>query len=89
MIGMNRETYVDKDLDKFMKQDSKRGCLPMFRGVTLSKTQCFQKLVELSCIDSVPYASTKGSIIICSMISTKQDVTYDLCMCSKFQINSE
>ena len=88
MIGQHRETYVDKVLDKFMKQDSKRGCLPMFHGITLSKTQCLQKLIELSCMDSVPYAFAKGSII-CAMICTKQDVTYDLCMCSKFQVNSE
>ena len=64
MIGMNRETYVDKVLDKFMKQDSKRGYLPMFHGNTLSKTQCLQKLIELSCMVSVPYAFTKSSLYV-------------------------
>ena len=41
MTGPNQETYVDKVLDKFKMQDSKRGSFPMSHGYTLSKTQCF------------------------------------------------
>ena len=40
LIGLNQSMYIDKVLNRFNMQDSKKGFLPMSHGVTLSKTQC-------------------------------------------------
>ena len=40
LIGLSQSTYIDKVLDRFSMQDSKRGFLPMSYGISLNKTQC-------------------------------------------------
>ena len=40
IIGLSQSTYIDKVLNRFSMQNSKRGFLPMCHGITLSKTQC-------------------------------------------------
>ena len=40
LIGLSQSTYIDKVLNRFSMQDSKRGFLPMSHGISLSKTQC-------------------------------------------------
>jgi hypothetical protein len=37
LIGLNQDAYIDKILNRFNMQDSKKGFLPMSRGITLSK----------------------------------------------------
>ena len=39
-IGLCQDSYIDKVLYKFKMHDSKKGFLPMFHDITLSKTQC-------------------------------------------------
>ena len=40
LIGLSQSTYIDKVLNRFSMQNSKRGFLPMLHGISLSKTQC-------------------------------------------------
>ena len=40
MICLSLSTYIDKVLNKFNMQNSKREFLPMCHGISLSKTQC-------------------------------------------------
>ena len=40
IIGLSQSAYIDKVLNRFSMQNSKRGFLPMCHGITLSKTQC-------------------------------------------------
>ena len=40
LIGLSHSTYIDKVLNRFSIQNSKRGVLPMSHGISLSKTQC-------------------------------------------------
>jgi hypothetical protein len=37
LIGLSQDAYIDKILDQFNMQDSKKGFLPMSHGITLSK----------------------------------------------------
>ena len=37
LIGLSQDTYIDKILNRFNMQDSKKGFLPMSHGITLSK----------------------------------------------------
>jgi hypothetical protein len=40
LIGLSQDAYIDKILNWFNMQDSKRGFLPISHGITLSKKQC-------------------------------------------------
>jgi hypothetical protein len=40
LIGLSQDAYIDKILNWFNIQDSKRGFLPISHGITLSKKQC-------------------------------------------------
>jgi hypothetical protein len=36
LIGLSQDAYIDKILNRFNMQDSKKGFLPMSHGITLS-----------------------------------------------------
>ena len=40
LIGLSQSTYIDKVLNRFSMQNSKRGFLLMSHGISLSKSQC-------------------------------------------------
>jgi hypothetical protein len=40
LIGLSQDVYIDKILNQFNMQDSKKGFLPMSYVITLSKKQC-------------------------------------------------
>jgi hypothetical protein len=40
LIGISQDAYIDKILNRFNMQDSKKGFLPMSHVITLSKKQC-------------------------------------------------
>ena len=63
LIGLSQSMYLDKVLNRFNMNDSKKGFIPMSHGVTLSKTQCASSLDEQERISRVPYASAIGSIM--------------------------
>ena len=86
LIGLSQSTYIDKVLNRFSMQDSKRGYLPMNHGAQLSKTQCPSTTDERSMMDKVPYASAIGSIMY-AMLCTRPDVSYALSVTSRYQAN--
>ena len=56
IIGLSQSTYIDKVLNKFNIQDSKRGFLPMSHGISLNKTQCPMTTDERGRMSKIPYA---------------------------------
>ena len=86
MIGLSQETYIDKVLERFNMENSKRGFIPMQHGISLNKTQCPKTPDEIKRMKNVPYASAIGSIMY-AMICTRPDVSYALSVCSRFQSN--
>ena len=42
LLGLSWSTYIDKMLKRFSMEQSKRGYVPMVRGITLSKSLCLQ-----------------------------------------------
>jgi hypothetical protein len=40
LIGLSQDAYIDKILNRFNMQDSKKGFLPISHVITLSKKQC-------------------------------------------------
>ena len=73
IIGLSQSTYIDKVLNRFSMQGSKRGFLPMSHGISLSKTQCPMTTDERERMSKIPYASTIRSIIY-AMLFTRPDV---------------
>ena len=83
MIGLSRNTFIDKVLNRFSMQNSKRGFLPMCHGISLSKTQCPTIQDERDHMSKIPYASTIGSIMF-AMLCTRTDVSYALSMTRRY-----
>ena len=60
---LSQATYIDKLLVKYVMQDSKKGLLPFRHEIPLSQDQCPKTLKEKERIQSIPYASTVGSLM--------------------------
>ena len=83
LIGLSQSTYIDKVLNRFSMQDSKRGFLPMSHGISLNKTQCPITYDERERISKIPYASVIRSIMY-AILYTRPDVLYALSMISRY-----
>jgi hypothetical protein len=86
LIGLSQQAYIDKILNRFNMQDSKKGFLPMSHGITLSKKQCPTDLNEKERMRAFSYASAIGSIMY-AMICTHTDVSSALSATSRYQSN--
>ena len=84
MIGLSQGTYINKVLNRFSMQNSKRGFLPMCHGISLRKTQCSTMQDERDRMSKIPYASTIGSNMY-AMLCTRPDLSYALSMTSRYQ----
>jgi hypothetical protein len=62
-LALSQSTYLDKVLKRFKMEDSKKGFLPIMKGVSLSVTQCPAIEKEKSLMSNIPYASAIGSIM--------------------------
>jgi hypothetical protein len=63
LIGLSQDAYIDKILNRFNMQDSKKAFLPMLHGITLSKKQCPSEPKEQERMRAIPYALAIGSIM--------------------------
>src|ERR1043165_1986340 len=63
LLALSQSTYMDKILKRFGMDNSKRGLLPVIKGVKLSVTQCPTIAKEKEEMSSKPYASAIGSFI--------------------------
>lgn len=86
IIGLSQSTYINKVLNKFNMQNSKRGFLPMCHGITLSKTQCPTTQDKRDRMSKIPYASSIGSIMYVTLC-TRLDASYVISMISRCQPN--
>jgi hypothetical protein len=84
LIGLSQDTYIDKILNRFNMQDSKKGFLPMSHDITLTKKQCPSKLDEQERMRVIPFASAIGFIMY-AMLCMRPDVSYALSAMSKYQ----
>jgi hypothetical protein len=86
LIGLSQDAYIDKILNRFNIQDSKKGFLPMSHGITLSKKQCPSDLDEQERMRAILCASAIGSILY-AMLCTRPDVSYAPSATSRYQTN--
>jgi hypothetical protein len=86
LIGLSQDAYIDKILNRFNMQDSKKGFLPMLHGITPSKKQCPTDPDEQKRMRGIPYALAIGSIMY-AMICTHLDVFHAVSATSRYQSN--
>jgi hypothetical protein len=60
LFGLSQDAYIDKILNRFNMQDSKKGFLPMSHGITLSKNQCPLTVDEQERMRVILYADCNG-----------------------------
>jgi hypothetical protein len=66
LIGLSQDAYIDKILNQFNMQDSKKGFLPMLHGITLNKKRCHSEPDDQERITVISYASDIGlSCMLC------------------------
>ena len=63
MLGLSQARYIDKVLEWFSMQNSKKGFLPFRLGVPLSDDQRPKTLEEENMMRQLPYASAMGSLM--------------------------
>jgi hypothetical protein len=86
LIGLSQDAYIDKILNRFNMQDSKKGFLPMSRDITLSKKQCPSEPDDQERMRVISYALAIGSIMY-AMLCTRPDVSYAISATSRYQSN--
>ncbi|KAG8485844.1 hypothetical protein CXB51_019240 [Gossypium anomalum] len=86
LLGLSQSTYIDKVLKRFNMKESKRGFLPMRHGISLSKEMCPSTPQEREHTSKIPYASAIGSIMY-AMLCTHPDVSYNLSMTNRYQVD--
>ena len=85
-LGLSLSTYIDKVLERFKMDSSKKGYMPMASGRPLSKGQSHVSKVDQDRMNRVPYASAIGSIMH-AMLCTRPDVLYALSITIRCQSN--
>ncbi|KAL0437844.1 UNVERIFIED_CONTAM: Retrovirus-related Pol polyprotein from transposon TNT 1-94 [Sesamum radiatum] len=84
MLELIQSSYIEKALKRFKMENSKRGFLPMRRGIKLSKKQSPKTDEELKRMSDISYASAVGSIQYVVQC-TRPDVAYALSVTSRYQ----
>jgi hypothetical protein len=77
LIGFSQDAYIDKILNWFNMQDSKKCFLPMLHGIILSKKQCPSEPDKQERMRVIPYPSAIGSIMY-TVLCTHPDDSYAL-----------
>ncbi len=85
-LALSQASYIDKIMDRFAMQDSKKGLLPFRHGVHLSKEQSPKTPQEEEDMRRIPYASAVGSLMY-AMLCTRPDICYAVGVVSRFQSN--
>jgi len=85
-LALSQASYIDKVMDRFAMQNSKKGYLPFRHGVSLSKEQSPKTPQEEEDMSRVPYASAVGSLMY-AMLCTRPDICYAVGVVSRFQSN--
>ena len=86
MLGLLQARYIDKVLEGFSIQNSKKGLPPFRHRVPLSDDQRPKTQEEVDMMRQVPYASAVGSLMY-AMLCTRLDICYSVGMVSQYQSN--
>ena len=83
LLALSQRTYIEKILKRFSMGNSKRGLLPVIKGIKLSVTQCLATAKEREEMSSKPYVSAIGSIMY-AMLCTRPDLALAISMTNRY-----
>ena len=86
LLALSQENYIDKVLERFSMENSKKGQFPTRHGITLCKDQCPKTPQEQEDMRKYPYASAVGSLMY-AMLCTRPDICYAVGIVSRYQSN--
>nr|GEU40137.1 hypothetical protein [Tanacetum cinerariifolium] len=86
LIELGQNSYMDKILNRYKMDNSKRGCIPMQEKLDLNKTQGALTPKEVKRMQNVPYDLVVGSIMY-AVRCTRPDVAFAQNITSRFQQN--
>ena len=86
MLGLSQARYIDKVLERFSMQNSKKGLLPFRHGVPLFDDQRPKTQKEVDMMRQVPYASIVGSLMY-AVLCTRPNICYLVGMVNRYQSN--
>ena len=86
MLDLSQARYIDKILEQFSMENSKKGLLPFRHGVPLSDNQRPKTQEEENMMRQVPYASVIGSLMY-AMLCTRPNICYSVGIVSQYQSN--
>ena len=75
MLGLSQVGYIDKVLEQFSMQNSKKCLLPFRHGVPLPDDQRPKTQEEVDMTRHVPYTSVVGSLMY-AMLCTRPNICY-------------
>ena len=81
ILGLSRAGYIDKVLEWFSMQNSKKRLLPFRHGVPMSDDQRPKTHEEENMMRQVPYASAVRSLMY-AILCTRPDICYSIGMVS-------
>ena len=86
MLGLSQARYIDKVLERFSMQNSKKELLPFRHGVPLFNDQRPKTQEEVNMMGQIPYAFVVG-ILMYVMLCTRPNIYYSVGMVSQYQSN--
>ena len=86
MLGLSQAVYIDKVLERFSMQNSKKGLLPFRHGFPLSDDRRPKTYEEENMMRQVPYVSIVGNLMY-AILCTRPDICYSIGTVSRYQSN--
>ena len=86
MLALSQASYIEKILEKYCMQNSKKGQQPMRHRIALSKEMSSKTSEEVDIMQKIPYASAVGSLMYV-MLCTRLDICYPVGIVSIYQLN--
>ena len=86
MLVLSQAGYIDKVLEQFSMQNSKKGLLPFKHKVPLSDDQRPKTIEEENIMRQVPYASAMGRLMY-AMLYIRPDIYYSVGKVNRYQSN--
>ena len=86
LLALSQATYIDKIVERFGMENSKKGNQPSVLGFHISLEDCPKTDEERKRMSTVPYASAVGSLMY-AMLCTRPDICYAVGIVSRYQSN--
>jgi len=83
ILGLSRETYINKVLERFWMKDCLPSITPIVKGDRFNLNQCPNKDLERERMNNISYASVVGSLMY-AQVCTWLDIVFAIGMLGKY-----